>query len=445
MEKTFDTLEATGTKLWAKKNYLPVFFLLLTIGLMANFLLLTLNDARTFHSLSSSHKLNDFLCAYDAANALIAGANPYLACPPPPHTYFFYPPFYAFFLAPLTHFSFVNATIIWTIANVFFLGISLFLFFRLLVSSFQLSVNRWQAWGCCSLAMLLTYNPILWVFRYGQCDLLVVAAFALSLFSLKRTPSLAGFILGIIACIKYQSIIFLPWLILRGQWRGVAGFLMGIIFAIWLPALFLGWHTNLEYLKIALSALFHMDLVSHLNISDITYYPPTSWSANVSITSGLIRIFMDNHSPIKEGVYVIALIASFLFLLIRYAFRRNNIDFIWRNSPKQTDSKKEMAISQTEWFILIILLLMFSPQCIKRHFTLLLGVNLFVAMMFIFPISSFTKIGVGFLALLNQFLMIRFFPAWDHWGGPGWGLLPLLIIILFFGLSYCQKGLHEHK
>ena len=162
---------------------------------------------------------NDFVIFYQAAQALKWGNDPYLAS----KGWYIYPPFLAFILIPLTHFSEKYACLIWQGLNVCLLIGNFILGFRVLASAFQLKFNRWQALGACSLALLFCYHEVWWEFRWGQIDLYCLAGITLGLLWINSKPYRAGIFLGITAIIKYQSVIFLPLLLFRARWRMVIG------------------------------------------------------------------------------------------------------------------------------------------------------------------------------------------------------------------------------
>ena len=197
---------------------------------------------------------NDFVIFYQAAQALRWGNDPYLAS----KGWYVYPPFLAFILTPLTHFSEKYACLIWQSLNVCLLIGNFILGFRVLASAFQLKFNRWQALGACSLALLLCHQEIWQEFKWAQDDFYLLVGVALGLFWMDSKPYRAGACLGIAAIIKYQSIFFLPFLLFRARWRMVIGMTMGIVAGALLPALNVGWHHNLEYLAIALKGIVNM-------------------------------------------------------------------------------------------------------------------------------------------------------------------------------------------
>ena len=188
----------------------------------------------------------DFHHFYVAAHALLSGKPLYTE----DGQAYIYPPFYAFLLTPLTFFSEVTARWICLSINTLLIGLISFLGFRILARGLKLSFTLWQAVGTCSLALLLTRDPLFHEFAQCQDDVLILFGFTVALYCLDRKPVIAGVILGLIADIKYQSLFFLPFLIFRARWLAVIGLIIGIVAGLFLPALMVGWRLNFNIYKL---------------------------------------------------------------------------------------------------------------------------------------------------------------------------------------------------
>ena len=145
-----------------------------------------------------------------------------------------------------------------------------------------------------------------------------LAGIALGLYWLKRRPSLAGVLLGITVLIKYQSICFLPLLLVRGRWRAALAMIAGIIATSLLPALWVGWERNLDYLAMAFHGLMMTDttLLTHA-----IKLPPLDWGMKTSITNGLVRAFQDHGLPVSDALIMAATIAFLVFLFLWWIFQ----------------------------------------------------------------------------------------------------------------------------
>jgi Glycosyltransferase family 87 len=364
----------------------------------------------------------DFTCFYYAAKAVTMGHDIIHAC-----SGYIYPPFYAFILTPLVSFSLETSKCIWLVITLFLMILSLIFGFKLIAQAFRLRYNMWQAIGVCSLAVLFTYQSILMELMQGQSDILSLAAIIFSLYFLKTVPFLSGSLLGVAAGIKYQSIIFLPWLFLRGRWRAAFGFVAGLAVAVFAPALKLGLHNNFAYWSSALHG---------------ARFPSILWISNISLTDGVIRILLDLGGSVANGVQLIAAIGLLVFLMIWRRFRQSDIPFLWR--PYNTFGEDpETAITIIEWSALILGLLIFSPEVVRRHLLILMFVNLLAAVLVVFKSPSVKRGLMILLITVNQIGILIRYPIeghsiLNHWGVPGFSLLPELLMIVIGGLALCR-------
>ena len=408
-------------------------FLLITVALSATLYKFYANIYRGFFE----NRIYDFYGSWLAAQALLRGTDLYKSG----DGGYIYPPFYAFLITPLAHLPEKFAHIIWLSISLSLIPIVLILGFRVAASGFQLNVSRWQAAGACALAVLLSQDQIRLEFIENQNDLLILAGFALALYWLDRKPYLAGVSLGLTATIKYQGLLFLPFLILRGRWRVIMGLMAGVATAAFLPALMIGWDRNLAYLKIALLGITNMTGLTHLPVDQAARLPALTWGFNVSISSGMMRIFRDLGWQQSTAWFLLMGIAIFVILLMRWMFQRQGIAFFWRTPQTFRNPQQEKMIVNLEWCALLILMLAFT-QGTRRHFILLLNVNLLAAVMLLFPRPQVKRWPLLVGILIAQFGEMQFIlpPAFKHFsmyaGLPGWGFLIFLPILINTGLAY---------
>ncbi len=393
-----------------------------------------------FHTHHNPHSY-DFYQSYLAARALITGTELYGSG----SGMYIYPPFYAFFLTSLAWTSEKVAHLAWLGLNVSLLILILFLGFRILASGFQLRLNRRQAAGACSLAVLLTGNQISIELAQGQSDLLVLAGFVLALYWLDRKPFLAGASLGVTALIKYQGLVFLPFLLFRARWRVIIGLLTGGSAAAFIPALMIGWTRNLNYLKIALRGIANIAGSNFLPVDYAAKVPKITWMGNVSITSGLTRIFRGIGWQKTDAFILVMILATFVFFFLRRLFQKYDIAFIWRTPQILGNPQQEKAIMTLEWCALLICLLIFSPQSTLRHTILLLNVNLLTAVMLLFPRHNSKRWPLLIATLIVQFGLWRYpfqrphFYYESYVGLPGWSFLVFLPVFIHKGLAYYRN------
>ena len=379
----------------------------------------------------------DFYNSYLAARALILGTPLYESG----NGLYIYPPFYAFILTLPAHLSENSAHLIWLGVNVSLIVIILFLGFRVLASGFQLRYSRWQAAGACALAVLLSQDQIHWELVWNENDLLILAGFALALFWLDKKPFMAGASLGLTAIIKYQGLFFLPFLIFRARWRVVMGLLAGAAAGAFLPALMIGWDRNLQYLLIALRGLANMTRLTQLPLDHAAHVPAVTWSANISVSSAVLRIFHDHGWQQNHAYLLLMGIAVFIFFLLREMFQRQGIAFIWRTPQSLKNPEQEKIIVNLEWCALLICMMAFTPQGLRRHLILLLNVNLLTAVMLLFPRPRVSRWPLVVGVIIVQLALLRLpgtalYHFEDYLGIPYWGFLIFLPILISSGLTY---------
>ena len=402
--------------------------------------MIILETSNNIYRLFFESRHYDFYQSYLAARSLISGTNLYQSG----QGAYIYPPFFAFILTPLGQLSEKFAHLIWLGLNVAFIPIILILGFRILASAFQLSFSRWQAAGACALAVLLSLDQIHGEFIQNQNDLLILCGIALSLYWLDRKPFTAGTCLGLVAAIKYQGLFFLPFLIFRARWRVAMGLIIGLAGGAFLPALMIGWNRNLEYLQIALRGMANMTGLTHLPLDYAARVPLVTWGANVSISSGMMRIFQDRGWPESNAYLLLMGLAISTFVLLWWMFQRQGIAFIWRTPQTFGNPQQEKMIVNLEWCALLIFMLVFSPQGTKRHLILLLNVNLLAAVMLLFPrppIKRWPLLAgtiMVVLAIWRLPLPSAFFNFWTYVGFPYWSYLFFLPILVNSGLAYYQ-------
>ena len=387
----------------------------------------------------------DFNVAYQAARKILLGTSPYEQ-----GGFYIYPPFYAFLLTPLAKLPESIARWIWLSTNVVFIVFISMLAFRVLVYGFQLKVTGWQAIGACALTVLLTQDLILHVFAEGQNDLLILLGFVLALYWLDRQPFAAGIILGLIALIKYQALFFLPFLIFRARWRVVAGLIVGMVIAALLPAVIIGWHRNLEYLQIALQGFATIAQTS-ADGNTLAKIPSILWIGNMSISNGIARLFHAQGWPIQSAMIFVAIIAGLVFIFLWKTFQNSNVPFIWRSPLTLGNPQQETAIMNLEWSVLLLCMLIFSPNCARRHLVLLFGFNLMAVMMLLFPQPAIKRWPIVLAIVITLVAQCNFswaiFPfnsfflgrPGPYLGLPGWGYLIFLLIMTPKVLAYYRN------
>jgi alpha-1,2-mannosyltransferase len=132
---------------------------------------------------------------------------------PRPVEGFFYPPFFALALRPLALLPLTTATWIWGLLNV---PLSLLL----MVAPFVLPGARRDVIAWAAVPLFLLCYPVLHNFKWGQVSVLVTIL-VLGAFwaSARRRYFVSGIVLGLAASVKFYPVLYLPWFILKRDWR----------------------------------------------------------------------------------------------------------------------------------------------------------------------------------------------------------------------------------
>lgn len=384
---------------------------------------------------------NDFSTAFASAQILKSGGPLYEQ-----GSWYVYPPLYAFLITPLTFFSLVTARWIWVIINIPLIGIIAVLAYRTWSFGFKLQATRWQIIGACALTVLLMQDLILHVFRDAQNDLFIVLGFTLAFYWLERKPLTAGLILGLIVMIKYQALLLLPWLILRARWRILLGIAVGIAIGALLPALMVGWHRNLEYLQIALRIPVH--IISHPSTDDsMLEFHSIFWLDSLSISNGLARVFQFMGWPIQGAFICVLILAGTIFFFLWKTWQKNGIPFIWR-PPLVLDPKQEAVILPLEANLILLCMLIFSPNASWRHFTILFSFNLFAVLMILLPQFSVKRWPLVVAMVVMQLFQLKLafsfpIPIGQFLGLLGWAYFIFLFVVTKSALA-SSRGLGQN-
>ncbi len=137
-------------------------------------------------------------------------------------TWFLYPPASALFFAPFSLVDFKTAASVWQFVDAVLFLTTLYLVIRFLVGDRELLRYRYSL-----LILALTFaGPVGGLMQTGQINgviwLLMIGG---SILVVKKHPWLAGIAFGVATSIKVFPILFLPYLILKRQWKAAASFI----------------------------------------------------------------------------------------------------------------------------------------------------------------------------------------------------------------------------
>jgi hypothetical protein len=178
----------------------------------------------------------DFGAYYHAAEAVQRGQSPYFIQDRIDGS-FVYSPAFACLFTPLHFLDYLWACRLWTLIN---WGLS----FACLALAFHLALG-WRAsppWDIIWLTLVPMENYFWANVRVGQTGVLMTAAI-LAWASCRRRgwPFLGGLALAGACAVKIAPLLLFPYLVVRRDWRGLSGILLGGTFLVALPAMWFGW------------------------------------------------------------------------------------------------------------------------------------------------------------------------------------------------------------
>lgn len=219
----------------------------------------------------------DFYHFYHGARAVAQGSDLYSSG----MRGYIYPPLFAMLLGPLSGMGIEVAAQIWTVLSGTLMVGALLLIACELRERFGLHRGWTCVWAIAAFGLLFNFEKCRLVILAGQSDHLTLFLLAFAFRAERRWPALCGVTLGLAANIKYQSLIFLPYLIIRGRLRETAGLLLGLAAGLLAGVPVFGWEINGAYVIRALSGLFEMTgavahKVTSAQVSGLTWLPSTA-------------------------------------------------------------------------------------------------------------------------------------------------------------------------
>jgi hypothetical protein len=315
--------------------------------------------ASEWHQISKQ-RMGAFATYYGAASALRQGHSPYGRL----HGYpYVYPPFFAFVCQPLTLFSYDTATRT-------MLALDGLIILAALVAGARAVHTRLEenpAWArtfmIALLAAAITGVPIFRELRTLQVNGILLLGFALGLLWLDRHPTWAGLALATAISIKYLPIIALPYLLLRRRWAAGAAVVIGIVGLGLLPALTLGWSTNLHDLAIAQRGLFHAaDADVTAASTAAAHVHSLTDPLNISVTSSLARLAASCGWPQWTAIVMTLCVAVIWFAGVLAVYRRERLPLLrWPSATGQAADPFHRAVA-LEWAGLVTAAIAFSPN-----------------------------------------------------------------------------------
>jgi hypothetical protein len=227
----------------------------------------------------------------------------------------------------------------------------------------------------------------------------MLLGFACALRWMGRKPWLAGLAVGAAANVKYLSLIFIPYFLIKRNYSAAAASITWFVVFMLLPAAEVGIAAATRFVASSIGALVKMANATPLLSTSQAQVPRIVWDRSVSIASAIIRAtrshgLTDWVAAVLIGVSLVAVIAVVLFLS-----RRHGVE-LFRAELKNRPPGAEAAVS-LEWAVLIVVAVTFSPQTSARHMVLILLVNVVASGLFLLQTSRRHRLFIALPAILT--------------------------------------------
>ena len=404
----------------------------------------------TAHAFSKAARGNvsDFQAYYVAAKALCEHADPYVFSERP----YIYPPLFATLGMPLASLPITTAAACY----VPFMVMAILLAFtwgtKEMMSRLELPPRGTLIGICISITFIIMEDRVKSDLQMFQVNSLLLFLSILSLCWLDRRPTMAGFALGLAMNIKAFPIILLPYLIFRRRSKTAAAMVGSTVLFGLLPALAIGWKTNLQYLAQSSGGFLSL-LGIHLNIRQQAQIKDVTASYSVSIPSGMVRMIGPEHATIAWTLVWSILLAVIVFWA--WVYGRQGLSRIrWPNLRKQQEQPWRAMVAM-EWAVLMAIALIFSPQTNSRHFLLMAPLAMLGSVMLVktfknpgwlFILSGTGIVWAGLTLPPGSFRIPFLTTAHSYWqfvGGPAWVILTAIPFLLWGGtqiIKDLQRG-----
>ncbi len=387
----------------------------------------------------------DFLAFYEAARDMVHGGDLYVER----HRNYIYPPLVALLYMPLTLLDdpatqHRTAGVLSLLASA---AMSIASAWLLALAACERLAARGRTLAkvlapvVMAIALVVVADKVRSELRMWQTNALMLFLVAIGLRWLDKRPALAGAALGLAVNVKYLPIFFLPWLLVRRRFTAAAGMAAGILAGAFLPALWVGWSRNLEYLRVGFGGLLAL-VGFDPGAGEKAVTQDIADGLSISVTSVIART-LGGAGHAREAMLLSGLAALVVCGLIALAYRRARLPMLaWPRAGLQ-NAWPYPALIALEAAALIIGFLIFSPQTNPRHLYMLLAPACAGAAMIVAPMAPLVRwpVVVGCVLLLGSLVLppggtesldaaVR---VWRGIGGPSYGMLALLAALVWSG------------
>jgi Glycosyltransferase family 87 len=317
---------------------------------------------------------DDFHVVYSGARAILNHEEIYGAT----NGMYIYSPFLAFVFQPLALFPERFAAIGWFILTAIIILATTLIISCRMTETWHL-ISRDDSAPCLISAgtLLLSFEKVRSEFILGQTDCLILLGLGLIFFWIGRRPRLAAVTIGATANFKYFALIFVPYFVIKRNYRAAILSTAWFVFFFTLPAVEIGGRLVREYIANAAFVLVKVVGGPDFVHSSLDARPPIVnsivWTHSVSLTSAVFRVARSLYISGWVAVIVSVLLFVIIVAALHCIGRRNDVALF-----RPAEAKFDTVAAETdtiELAALIVLALIFGPQTTARHMILLLPVS----------------------------------------------------------------------
>ncbi len=386
-------------------------------------------------------KYQDWHHLYHAMQAVMQGTNPYEAgikC-------YLYPPMFAVVFSPLGLLSEGVSGLVFACVSAALLVLALVWISRETCRLLGLQLDPWRVWAVAATGLLFNVDKLRAVIYSGQSDHVILALLAGAFITVRKRPFVAGVLLGLSAVIKFQTVAFLAYFAVRRRWRECMGMLTGIAAGLLVGVPVFGWTTNWQYVATSFRGVASLVGKAHAGV-DAPPVNPLTWWASVSIPSAVARMtgYPANTAML---VAIVAACAAGCVAVVAWLYGRSGAAmFAGRGgaSERVIETGSRGLLTCIEWSGVIVALVVFSPQAVGRHFSLLVFPMMFAATLLLHPrlggprwmvIAAVAVYFAGLTLPPGGMMFDDALAAWKHVGGASWCALIAYFLLVAAGLQ----------
>ena len=363
---------------------------------------------------------DDFKVVYSAARAMWSQVDIYAGTA----GMYIYSPFMAFIFQPLAPLPESAAANVWLVLSVAIILLASIIAARKVAENWRLSSRETDPsipWMISATALLLSVGKIRSDLYLGQTDCLILIGLVGVLWWMDRRPLLAGIAAGATANVKYLALIFVPYFLIKRNYRAAFAAILSFLLFFALPVVEVGFRSIKIFAINAVAVLTKVvggPELMNLAATGRSQKPvvnSAAWSNSVSLTSAALRFTRSHGIPDFVAATLVLVLFAAIVTAIVLIGRRKRVDLL--KPPTAQNVSKHGEAGTIDWATLIVLAVVFSPQTTSRHMILLMLV--YTVAMGIFFAQKRTSLRVLLIVLMIATALALSLPFRETGHHPG--------------------------